>query len=371
MKREKKSDALQILISDTNDLGTDKRVLKTAQTLAQAGYDITLIGRYITGRELPKVTYTLKIFKMWFNSGFKFYAEFNIRLFFYLLLKKATIFWANDLDTLPANFLASRIRRKKIVYDSHELFTEVPELVSHPHVQKIWTTIERFIIPKLKHSITVCDSISDYYYRKYGVRMYVVRNVPECNMPTKTSEIPFVSQKKIILYQGALNVGRGIEQIIDAMPYIDHAVFVIIGTGTIDTELKTKVNTMKLTDKVLFTGRIPYAELTAYTRQASVGISAEQNTGLSYYYALPNKLFDYIQADVPVLVSDLPEMRQIIETYRVGELIESFNPKQLARQIVRMLDDKYTAKYTENMVIAKQTLCWEKESRIILDMLNI
>ncbi len=355
----------RVIISDTNDLGTDKRVLKIAQSLAGWGFEIILVGRKIPERSLPNSNFKLKLFRMRFHSGVAFYTEFNVKLFFFLMFCKADIFLANDLDTLAANFAAAKLRRKPLVYDSHELYTEVPELVTRPHKQRIWLKLEKYVFPKLKYTYTVCASISDYYFKKYGIRPAVVRNIPTCKNSAQIIFVPKISDKKIILYQGALNMGRGIEYVVEAMSFIEDAVFVIIGTGTIDADLKQRVSELALNEKVMFLGRIPSEQLSAYTRQASVGVSVEQNIGLNYYFALPNKLFDYIHAEIPVLVSDLPEMRRIVETHKIGEITNDFSPENLAIMLKAMLSDDYKKTLINNILQAKKQLCWESESQVL------
>jgi glycosyltransferase involved in cell wall biosynthesis len=193
----------------------------------------------------------------------------------------------------------------------------------------------------------------------------VVRNIPTCKNSAQIIFVPKISDKKIILYQGALNMGRGIEYVVEAMSFIEDAVFVIIGTGTIDADLKQRVSELALNEKVMFLGRIPSEQLSAYTRQASVGVSVEQNIGLNYYFALPNKLFDYIHAEIPVLVSDLPEMRRIVETHKIGEITNDFSPENLAIMLKAMLSDDYKKTLINNILQAKKQLCWESESQVL------
>ncbi|MCF6185522.1 MAG: glycosyltransferase [Bacteroidales bacterium] len=192
----------KIIISVTNDLVADNRVHKVADSLIKFGFEILLVGRKLPGSLHVNREYKTKRFKLLFNKGAMFYAFYNIRLFFFLLFAKADIFLSNDLDTLPANFIASKIRNKKLVYDSHEYFTEVPELVNRPKIKRIWENTEKRILPKIKFLYTVCNSIADIYNKKYGINMKVVRNIPECEKVFKYEkpELPEdITGKKIIL----------------------------------------------------------------------------------------------------------------------------------------------------------------------------
>lgn len=367
MRKKKK-----IIISVTNDLIADNRVSKTVNSLIKFGFEVLLVGRKLPGSLPIKRNYPVKRFRLLFTKGAMFYACYNIRLFFFLLFKKADIFLSNDLDTLPANFLVSEIRNKKLVYDSHEYYTEVPELVNRPKIKRIWESIEKSILPKIKYSYTVCNSIADIYNKKYAVDMKVVRNISECELLMNAHKVrlpEIVNDKKIILYQGSVNTGRGTEYVIEAMQYVGNAVFIIIGDGDIKEKLQQKVKDLKLEKKVLFIGKLPLDKLYEYTKVADIGISLEENIGLNYYYALPNKLFDYIRAQVPVLVSHLPEIENIVKTYDIGCFAENHNPEHIAEKINYMLNspEEYQ-KWKKNLKKASAELCWEDEEQVLKEI---
>ncbi len=307
---------------------------------------------------------------MLFRKGPLFYAESNIRLFFNLLPASADLLVANDLDTLTAVFLAALIKRLPVVYDSHEYFTELPELVHRPRVKKIWTLLESSMLPRIRYASTVSASIAFEYRRKYGINMHVVRNLPN---RMESLPLPQVSlrqrQERIIMYQGSLNAGRGLEVAIRAMCCMENSLLVIAGSGYLEGELRKLVGSLALHEKVRFLGRIPPEDLRKYTVQADLGISLEENLGLNYYYALPNKLFDYIQARVPVLVSGLPEMASVVEKYKVGMITDSRDPVQLAEVFSSMLEDHaQRKKWKDNLELAAAELCWENEEPALLDL---
>jgi glycosyltransferase involved in cell wall biosynthesis len=368
------TDAKKIIISVTNDLVGDQRVHKVASSLIKNGYDVLLIGRLLIKSFPIERPYKTKRMRLLFRKSVLFYAEYNFRLFIFLLLHKADIFLSNDLDTLPANYYASKIKRKQLVYDSHEYFTEVPELVHRPKIKKIWERIERRILPKVKHSYTVCQSIADAYNESYSIDMKVVRNVPLCENKSEISELPFRKQfpgKKIIVYQGSVNIGRGLEDMIEAMKFIENTVFVIIGDGDIKADLERKVKEADLNKKVYFTGKIPLEKLKSYTASANIGISLEKNLGLNYYYALPNKLFDYIHAGIPVLASKLPEIERIIDTYAIGMFIDNHHPEHIAEKLNFMLNNSEDYDlWKKNCRKASEELCWENEEQILMSVLK-
>jgi len=354
-----------------NDLVTDNRMHKVAVSLQKMGFEPVLVGRLLPESHDVERDYQTHRMKLVFRKGFLFYFEYNLRLFFWLLKSKSDVFVSNDLDTLPANFMASRIKRKPLVYDSHEYFTEVPELIGRPFVKAIWTWVERLLVPRVHAAYTVCESIAGVYRDLYQVDFKVVRNLPACSATEKnthpmTSSHRMSNSTKIILYQGALNMGRGIEAAIRAMQFLDVAELWLAGDGDITLQLKQMVSELKLDDKVKFIGRLPLQQLQQLTRQADLGISLEEDLGLNYRFALPNKLFDYIQAEVPVLVSNLPEMRRIVEHYQIGLIAETHQRKELA-EIMKMalFDQEKRLVWKQNLLKAAKELCWENEEEVL------
>jgi glycosyltransferase involved in cell wall biosynthesis len=362
---------MRIILCVTNDIATDRRVNRIALSLLKIPCNILIIGRVLAGSmALPEQPYQTMRMKLLFTKGPLFYAEYNIRLFLILLFKRADILVADDLDTLPAVFLVSRIRRLPVVYDSHEYFTEVPELIGRNGVKRTWESIEAIILPRLKYACTVSFSIADEYKRKYGITMEVIRNLPfrlEKNLqPSPTLK---KSGDSIIIYQGSLNMGRGLETAIRAMQYVSNTQLIIAGTGDVENELRELTSTLSLDEKIRFTGRISASEVQYYTVQADLGISLEEKLGLNYYYALPNKLFDYIQARIPVLVSDLPEMRTVVHQYKIGKVTAARDPYELSLVFTEMLTDHSQRQvWKSNLEIAAKELCWENEEHALLDL---
>lgn len=357
----------RIYLAVTNDLVTDNRVHKVATTLLKSGASVTLIG-CIKTKNTPVLnrSYNTKRFKLIFKRGPYFYLEYNIRLFLFLLFHRFDIIVANDLDTLLGSFLASKLKSKKIVYDSHEYFTEVPELYNRNIPKRVWTILERIILPRIKYAYTVSESIAITYNKLYHLDLKIVRNVP--NFRNK-EETQINNTTKQILYQGSLNIGRGLEQMIDAMDFIENCELVIIGDGDITNQLKERIQSKNLNHKVTLKGRIPFENLMKETLKADLGIALEENLGLNYYYALPNKLFDYIQAGVPVLVSPFPEMQKIVNKYEIGTVYDHKSPQELAKTINEIfeLKNRYQ-KWKDNTDNAAQELCWENEEKMLIDI---
>jgi glycosyltransferase involved in cell wall biosynthesis len=361
----------KISLSVINDLVTDNRVHKVAVSLKKMGFEPLLTGRILPESHPVERDYQTHRMKLVFRTGPFFYFEYNLRLFFRLLKTPIDVFVANDLDTLPANFLAARIKRKPLVYDSHEYFTEVPELIGRPVVRTIWLGLEKLLVPRVDAAYTVCDSIAEAYHDLYQVDFKVVRNLPVCstsetNTHPMTQSHRMSNSSKIILYQGALNLGRGIEAAIRAMQFLEETELWLAGDGDLTDQLKQLVVESGLEGKVKFLGRLPLAELSRITRKADLGISLEEDLGLNYRFALPNKLFDYIQAGVPVLVSNLPEMKRIVDQYQIGVIAENHQRKELAEVMkTALFDQEKRTMWKQNLTKAAKELCWENEENVL------
>jgi len=359
-----------VILAVTNDLSGDQRIHKVAMSLIKFGYQPFLVGRRLPHSMPVSRPYGCRRFRLFFNRGPLFYIAYNIRLLLYLLFVKADIFLANDLDTLPAIFLAGKIRRKKIVYDSHEYFTEVPELVNRPRIKRTWEFIEGLIFPRLNSVYTVNSSIAKIYSTKYGIPVKVVRNMPSARQHGSVpGTLPAgFTDRPVIIYQGAVNVGRGLEEMIHALPLMPDYHLLIVGDGDIKVQLEDLVRRMDLADRVFFTGRMPFDQLSWYTRQATLGMSLEQDIGLNYHYALPNKLFDYMQAGLPVIASNLPEIRQVVENVGFGVIIDRFDPEYLSQTIQSMLyNPELLQTWRECALTAAPDYTWEEEEKELLD----
>jgi glycosyltransferase involved in cell wall biosynthesis len=336
-------------------------------SLKAMGFETVLIGRRLpTSLALNRDYRTIRI-KLLFNKGFLFYAEYSIRLFLKLLFLKKDILLSNDLDTLLPNYVISKLFNKELVYDSHELFTEIPELEGRPGVKGVWERIEQFIFPKLKRVYTVNDSIASFYKQKYKVEVQVVRNIaPELVDKTIDQELAknIKGDRKMIILQGSgLNIHRGAEEAVAMMQYIDNGILYIIGGGDVFEKLKGQVTTLKLQHKVFIKDKMPYDELMEYTKIADLGLSLDKGMNLNYEYSLPNKVFDYIQAETPLLVSNRLEIAKLVRENQIGKVVDTHDPKQLATTVDEIFADKQELlSWKNNLKKAAQKYTWENES---------
>ena len=371
MKNKKKA-----IVCVSNDLITDNRVSKTCLVLKGQNYEVTLVGRKKKNSPpMNKKSFRWKRFKLPFEKGPLFYLSLNIRLLLFLFSSKADLIYANDLDTLAPCFLAAKIKKAKLIYDTHELFTEVPELTSRPRVQYIWLKIESAIFPKLKHVITVNNSIAKIYSQKYNIPVTAVRNVPEYHKlegELKTrKQLKLDIEDFILIIQGSgLNIDRGIEEAVLAMKNCEGCILLIVGDGDVIPKAKEIVAHNDIKQKVRFISRRPYDELMKITRIADVGLLLDKNSSLNQELALPNKLFDYIHAGIPILSSALPEIKKIIKKYEVGIFLSETEPKIIQETILSYkANHKLRNQHKENCRLAAEKENWGIEQQKLIDVI--
>lgn len=340
-------------------------MIRICSTLADAGYQVELIGR----KHKHSIPLDLRPYKQtrlncWFLKGKLFYIEYAIRLFVYLLFHKADILSAVDLDTLLPNTLVSKIRSKKLVFDAHEYFTEVPEVYNRKITKAIWNAVGTICVPHVDAAYTVGQSLAEIFTKKYRKPFAVIRNVPPL-LPAIAPSRNHV--KPILFYQGDLNEGRGLEHMIQAMPLID-AELHIAGEGPLLSELRRLVQTLKLEQKVYFLGYIKPESLPELVSKATLGLNILENRGLSYYYSLANKFFAYIHAELPQICAPFPEYERLNVNYEVAVLCEC-SSTTLADTINNLLQDSSRyIKLQQNCRIAREHLNWQNEAQQLIQV---
>lgn len=360
------------IVSVTNDLYTDNRVNKVCLFLMQQGYEVLLIGRQKKDSlQLSERPYKTKRIVLLFEKGALFYAAFNIRLFLFLLFKRCDLLVSNDLDTLVANYTACKFKPgTRLVYDSHEYFTEVPELINRPRIKKIWEGIEGWIFPKLKTVYTVNDSIAKLYREKYKKEIFVVRNVsPKWNdsATLRKIELGIAENQFVVILQGAgINIDRGAEEAVEAMRTLPNVVLLIVGDGDVVPELKKYVETNHLVERVKFIGKKPYSEMMQYTALADVGLTLDKPSNLNYRFSLPNKVFDYLHATTPVICTELPEVAGLIRKYDAGIVLSELTTDKLITAIQFLQNNpEELSRLKQNCIVAINHECWEEEMKVL------
>ena len=361
-----------IIVSVTTDLVTDQRIYKVCNSLHTNGYNILLVGRKKSDSMPMDVRpYKTHRFNLWFEKGPLFYAQYNMYLFFYLLFHKADILLANDLDTLLPNYLAAKIKGVPIAYDNHEYFTGVPELIARPRIQKIWKSIENWIFPKLSYIYTDNFAKRSLFVDEFKKPVEVVMNVPvlQESVFDPQYKLEGVENKFILIYQGTgINVARGTEELTMAMEYLDERFLLLfVGSGDVIDVLKAIVKEKSLGNRVRFIPKVPHHILKQYTMQAHLGVTVDKPISENYIYSFPNKVFDYVNAGVPVLASHLQEVERIMNLYGLGTFVESYEPKHIAERIQWVYDHPEAyAEWKNNLVHAAKEINWQEQQKVLL-----
>jgi glycosyltransferase involved in cell wall biosynthesis len=348
----------KVIFAVTTDLNYDQRMQRICLSLHKLGYEVSLIGREWKNSEpLTSRPYFQHRLKCFFRQGKLFYAEYNLRLWLYLASRKFNAYCAVDLDTALPLFFRAQSARALFGYDAHEYFPETPEVTGRPGVKMVWETMEKFVVTKTDFAYTVTASIAQIFERKYGRPFDVIRNVSPYHDFTSP-----LKPDKYILYQGALNVGRGLEALLEAMPTVE-ARLVICGEGDLSHSLRQQAQDLGLGEKVTFTGYLLPEDLLTVTRGAWVGVMLLEHKGLSYYLSLSNKFFDYVQAGIPQVAVDFPEYRALNEQYGVADLVR-VDPKAISEALNRLLlDQDHYDTLARNCERAREELNWQREEQ--------
>ena len=349
----------------TNDLHQDQRMNRICTALVNEGYDVTLIGRKRkSSYQLDqKPFHRIRLF-CFFESSILFYAEYNIRLFFHLLFTQYDIINANDLDTIFPAIWAAKVKGIKVVYDAHEYFTEQEEVVNRPHVKRFWKAIERFAIPRVDAAYTVSQGYANLFYNEYNIDFKIVRNA------TILSELPKKCDKSIpyVLYQGAVNYGRGLEELIEAMQNVDCQLYVC-GDGDILPQLKQQTTDLGLTHKVKFMGFVEPEQLREYTCGATIGLTLFAKAGLSHWHSLANRFFDYMHAGVPQIAMTYPEYVEFNTKDEIAVLIDNIQPENISKSINLLLSNSTLYnRLSQNALKAREHANWQAQEKVLLDV---
>lgn len=355
---------VNIVLCVTNDLTFDQRVLRTAASLKEMGAEVTLIGRnWPKGRGGDMKGFKTIRLNCWMNKGPLFYLEFNLRLLFKLLLSKADILVANDADTLLAVGLTSILRSKKWVFDSHEWFTEVPELKGKPLKRRIWHGLQRWLAPKADVRITVGPKLAVRLSNLFRSTFLPIRNLP---LRLDIESVP--EKESILLYQGALNEGRGLEALVTAMEKLPSWKLWLVGAGDIEDDIKKRVALLGLNEQVIMYGRVTPDILKDLTLKAKVGVNLLEGDSRNYYFSLANKFFDYAQCAVPVITMNFPEYRHLFESFSTGILIDQVEVNAIVDAVHQMENVEAYEEWQSTCLAAAKEWNWNLESNKLKEL---
>ncbi|WP_375749549.1 glycosyltransferase [Vibrio sp. HN007] len=283
-----------------------------------------------------------------------------------LIKSKPDVIHAHDVNVLPTAWLASILCRVPLVYDAHEISTSRE---GYKSFRKLVAWIKIRMLPKAVAVITTTDMRAKYLARAYGVKESVVlQNRPRLTTAEKSSDCirEHLSLPErdwpIVLYQGGLQSGRGLEKLIDAARLVENVYFVLIGGGRLTYELNCQISSLNLESRVHIIPTVPLSQLPRYTASADLGIQPIDNTCFNHFSTDSNKLFEYALAGLPVLASNFPEIRKIVQKYSIGDLIQSNTPEGLAAQVKQLVfDHERLERYRRNALLARDNLCWEEQ----------
>lgn len=359
------------------DLRFDYRVFREAQCLRQAGHHISIVSSSFSSAPLQEWgAFDLHLIPIDRSRSLRIsYPAFWKQARQLLLAVRADVYHAHDLDALcPAAFAAQR-RDVPLVYDSHEFWTEQSSLVDRPLIRNFWARLERRLIRRAHRFITVSTSIARALQERYELeQVAVVRNLPPYRPPVQSdrihAELQLAAGRPVVLYQGGFLTDNGLAEQIDAVAGLqEDFAFVLIGDGPMEGALKKQVHCRNLEHQVYFISRVPFGELHSYTCSADLGLCLIKGTGKSFYYSLPNKLFEYLMAGLPVLASDFPDMRAVVEESGAGTVANPQNSGEIREKIRSLLiDPTQRQEYRRAALTAAQHYNWEQEAPRLLDL---
>lgn len=344
----------------TNDLHHDQRMHRICSSMQDAGYDVTLVGRKKKkSPDILTMPFDQHRLACYFQNGWLFYLEYNLRVLRMLLSIRPAIIYSVDADTLLATGIYKRWSDCKMIFDSHEWYIESPEIHDRKLIKYVWNTVENIFIPNADICFTINESIAKKYEARYQKQFTVLYNVGKLT-PQKVQGI--ADKNPYILYQGVLNKGRGLESLLMAMEDIHDVQLMICGEGDISTSLRNIAHQSHAKDRIKFLGWQSEDQLMALTRDATLGINLLDAMSKSYYYSLANKFFDYMHAGVPSVNMDFPEYRNIISKYEVGFLIQDLKKDTIVKAINQALADQpRLINMKNNCISASQMYQWQKE----------
>lgn len=381
-----------------NDFLNDARVLKEAQTLQSADYEVTVFALHTPSvtlrkeslgdrigvvriprspfsrpsapstsksdvRSIDRLGFLDRIFRisarLWTHAMFCFH----------MVRKHADVIHAHDVNVLPTAWLAARLSGAKLVYDAHEISTGREGYASFRTLVAI---IERALMPRAQGTITTTDARAKFFARAYGIdRPIVLQNRP-CHQPAQIStrirdELQLEQPWPIVVYQGGVQQGRGLERLVRVAALVPNAYFVFIGGGRLDASLRSIAAELGLEERVRFIPTVALAELPSYTASADIGVQPIENTCLNHYTTDSNKLFEYVQAGLPVVASDLPEIRRVVREHDLGLLVPAGDTEALATALQSLVEDKSTRDFhAERSRTAAAVLNWEAQEGELL-----
>lgn len=362
----------KICMITTSEIFHDTRILNEAEVLSKK-YELTILARKYPGQKSQRFPFKIKLISFFHLRPF----QLNIFSSLFSLIKAAfrenpDIYHAHDLDGLLCVFPAALIKRKVLIYDSHELWSDTYPFSNLRGIQWLLPILEKMLIWRVQKGITVNQTIAQYLSRKYNKEFTAVYNISRVSKIQRTSLNlrKLFPNKKIILHLGAADEGRGMEEMVEVAQLLpkDYAL-VFVGGGKIERKLKEMTAKLKLQDKVFLFKAVLPEEIIATIKQADLGLALTQKISKSYYFSLPNKIFQYLVAQTPILGSNFPEFKKVIA--KGGETVDPEKPKLIANKIAQMIKTSNQQKYRTYLRTLKTKYRWEIEKKKLINLYEI
>lgn len=359
MRMDSKLQGKQVLLLVSTDVTFDQRLRRTAQTLADLGASVHIIGRKLPDSvsvNWPDIQ--VDRVELSAPSGPRMYYQMNQRMFTIGRSSNWDIVVSNDFDTLLAGFRISRKTDAAWILDAHEHFIEVPELIGRQTKRYAWHALGLWATKRLDAAYTVSESLARTLSNTYGIPFSVIENRPWY----RDNALDVETESHLLFYQGALNRGRGLETAILAMREMPNYQLQLAGDGDIRGELEALIRRYHINDRVELLGRISPDKLDAYTACAWLGLNLLEGQGLNYYYSLANKFFDYAQWGVPSLNPAFPEYIKYQNKYGGCLLMDTLTPAQFKSTVFSLEDDPEAyANLKKGALKMKEECHWETQ----------
>ncbi len=365
------SETLYNIVFCSTSLATyDRRMQRITHALSDDQHKVRWISRHhASSNESDKAVNSVFI-KCLFHSGILFYLEFNFRLFLKLVGSSEACISCVDLDTLLASTLAAKLKGKKLIFDAHEIFYEVPELTGKPLKKWIWKQVARWCIPHTTLCYTVNNSLKAHYEKHYNKEFHVIRNVPDgtglADVDTSVRE-----NNKILVYLGAVNKGRGIDVAIEAMQALTDYTLIVIGDGDEHTEMQQLSRSLGVAHRIEFKGYTKPNEIFPILKECSIGLNILVAESENYRLSLANKFFDYMHAGLPSINMKYPEYESILTEHQVGLMIEKYRVEDLIKAVKKLENGVLFTRLAENCNIYKEAYTWSREKLNLVSLYEL
>jgi glycosyltransferase involved in cell wall biosynthesis len=365
---------VDVVFALTGDVRRNSRALRHIRTLVKNGLSVEVLSHGSESGPFELLQTRVHWLNNFTSRGPAFFWQNHRRIANRAISIRARVYHASDLYALPALAAAADRHNGSLTYDARELYPHVASTVGRPWARVVWQEMERRFIRRADGVITVSDGIAAKLEQLYQIdRPLVVHNVPSRSDESSSNLLRDLTGASddtvIVLHQGQLRKYRGCELLVAAMRQVDNAALVFLGDGPRRLALGQLVDRLGLAGKVFFHDPVPPDQLLNYTASADIGVTMLEDVCLNHHLALPNKLFEYLAANIPVIASDLPEIRKVVVEHEVGITVNPVMPTSIVsalRHATSSLDSRKM--WRHNIPSVFSTYNSETSSRRLLQL---